>query len=160
MSGKHGRRSCDGWSNKHARTPRGAGQCFMHDHITLTPCVTVLVCEECPAPCPRSTQEQRTNAHATQHGPPCLNKWFHILPSFYSLPAPRLSTNLIHSIMLILRWYVCCYFEMRLCTHGVISLALCGRCENDHAKLGIQTNEYPDNVNMSIVIICYKCIVC
>ncbi len=107
-----GRRSCDGWSNKHARILCGAGPCFAHDPIKSTRCMLLLVCEQCPNPRPRSTQEQRRNAHTTQHALPRLHKWFHM----YELPARRPSTHLMGLVMLILCWYVSCCFAMRLCT--------------------------------------------
>lgn len=100
----------------------------------------VLVCEECLIPCPRSTLEQRTNTHATQHVYLASTSGFTSAPLsyLYVLPAPCLITDLMCPMMFILCCYVSRQLYMRLRTHDVISFTLCDRCMNCH---GILINE-------------------
>ena len=131
-------KTSDGWSNKHAHTPRGAGQGFMCDHIQATTSIYTYESEECPA-CAHTVHKNSTLTHTR---PPRLNKWFHILPSFVSLLAACScqGAHFIHSFIIKLSCYDSCYFDRRQCTHDVISLALSplfGRRVKHHVKLDI-----------------------
>ena len=110
----------------------------------------VLVFEECPTPCPRSTQEQRTNAHATQHAYLASTSGFTSSPLsyFYLLPAPRLITDLMCPMMFILCCNVSRQFHMRLRTDDVISL--CDLRLNYLPSLAYKRMKNPNNVNKAV----------